>query len=287
MAKQPDFLNLVLDTVTEHIVVLRADGEIIYANRAWNRFGEENQCIAYSQWFGVNYLEACRKAAEAGDSFGEKAIAGIKAIVEGRHQIFALEYPCHSPEEERWFMMRVTSFLNRGKTYLVVSHQSITQRKLAEQAVTRLARLDPLTQIANRRTMDEFLGQEWRRCSRSRQPITVALVDLDHFKLLNDHHGHQSGDRCLQSIAEVLKDYTRRPTDLCARFGGEEFILIFSEADEKLILPRLEKLRLAIHELKLPNSKSPLADHVTASIGAACAIPDQLSHPEELIRQAN
>lgn len=93
--------------------------------------------------------------------------------------------------------MRVTPFQVHNNDYFVISHQNITERKLAEEEVRNLARIDGLTGIPNRRTFDEFLCDEMKRCARLNKPICLAVIDVDHFKLLNDTYGHQSGDGCL------------------------------------------------------------------------------------------
>jgi predicted signal transduction protein with EAL and GGDEF domain len=117
-----------------------------------------------------------------GDEFSNKAAAGIRSVIENRDTTFELEYPCHSPDEKRWFMMSVTHFQISEKRFFVISHKNITERKLAEEKVSNLARIDGLTNIPNRRTFDNFIHEEWNRCARLKKPICLAIVDLDNFK---------------------------------------------------------------------------------------------------------
>ncbi|MEQ6916775.1 hypothetical protein [Halomonas aquatica] len=106
-----DFLKSVLDTITEHVVVIDVEGDISFVNKSWISFGENNACLIDGAWRGVNYLEECDKAAAMGDEYGLKAGKGIRSVIKNDEEEYYFEYPCHSPEENRWFMMRVTPFL--------------------------------------------------------------------------------------------------------------------------------------------------------------------------------
>lgn len=280
-------LSLILDSITEHIVVVSETGEIQYANKSWSKFGDSNACDIGADWIGVNYLDECDKAAAMGDEFGEKAGNGIRSIINKAQSLFYFEYPCHSPAEKRWFMMRVTPLHVAGKDYFVISHQNITERKLAEEEVSNLARIDGLTNIPNRRAFDEFLHSEWQRCFRLKKPISLALLDLDHFKLLNDTYGHQSGDECLVRVGALLKQLCNRPGDICARYGGEEFALIWGDTSLGQAKQLASKLLNEIANLNIANSHSPVESYLTASIGLATIVPDNSSSESELISQAD
>lgn len=281
------FLKLVLDSITDHIVVIDKMGKIQFVNKSWARFGNNNARVVVVDWSGVNYLAECDKASAMGDDFGTKAGDGIRSVIEKREPIFYFEYPCHSPDENRWFMMRVTPFQISGINYFVISHQNITERRLAEEKVKNLARIDGLTGIPNRRTFDEFLHEEWRRCCRLQKPICLAIVDLDHFKLLNDTYGHQSGDECLVKVGKLLKEFANRPADICARYGGEEFALVWGDTLLEQARDLANKLLRKLIELNIPNKKSPTESYLTASIGLAEIIPSRESKESEIISQAD
>lgn len=287
MKKSHAFLSQVLDSITEHIVVINNAGEIQFVNKTWTAFGKENACMIGDDWSGINYLEECDKASAMKDDFGTKAGKGIRSVIEDQEEMFYLEYPCHSPEELRWFMMRVTSFQSAGKDYFVISHQNITERKLVEEKVKNLAKIDGLTKIPNRRTFDAFLHDEWRRCLRLKKPISLAIVDLDHFKLLNDTYGHQSGDECLIKVGEVLKEFVNRPTDICARYGGEEFALLWGNTSLEQAKGISNRVLKKIIDLKIENNKSPTQSYLTASIGLAEMIPSIGSEEKGIIRIAD
>ncbi len=281
------FLKLVLDSITEHIVVINRTGEIQFVNKSWSAFGYNNACVIGDNWHGVNYIKECDKAAAMGDEFGEIAAEGIKKVIDNELALFYFEYPCDSPTEKRWFMMRVTPFQISGNEYIVISHQNITERKLAEEEVKNLAAVDGLTGIANRRTFDKFFYNEIKRCARLKKPICLVLLDIDYFKLLNDTYGHQAGDNCLTEVAKLLKQFSKRPADLCARYGGEEFALVWGDTALSKAKVLANQLLADIARLKIPNIKSPIKRHVTASIGLAEMIPEKSDSADSLIAKAD
>jgi diguanylate cyclase (GGDEF)-like protein/PAS domain S-box-containing protein len=287
MDNSREFLRLVLDSITEQIAVIDSAGDIQFVNKSWMFFGSRNAGVIGDKWVGVNYLEECDKASSTGDDYGTNAGKGIRGVIDKRQSIFYFEYPCHSPGEKRWFMMRVTSFDLAGKEYFVISHQNITERKLAEEAVENMAKIDGLTGIYNRRTFDEFLDNEWRRCLRFKKPICLAIIDLDHFKLLNDTYGHQMGDECLVKIGELLKLFSNRPSDLCSRYGGEEFAIIWGDSTLEQAKQLSDRLLKEIIDLNIPNTNSPTEKYVTASIGLAEMVPDRESKTNDLIAKAD
>jgi diguanylate cyclase (GGDEF)-like protein len=134
------------------------------------------------------------------------------------------------------------------------------------------ARIDGLTQIANRRRFDEYLLQEWSRHIRMQQPLSLLLCDVDHFKFYNDAHGHQAGDECLKSVAKALIQ-CYRAGDLVARYGGEEFAMVLPQTDRAGAVQVAERARAAVAAAALPHTASPVCDRVTVSIGVACITP--------------
>ncbi|SEK34527.1 diguanylate cyclase (GGDEF) domain-containing protein [Colwellia chukchiensis] len=287
MKDSHEALSLILDSITEHIVVVDVAGKIQYANKSWSNFSVNNACDMGSDWLGVNYLDECDKASKVGDDFGSQAAVGIRSVINKEQAKFYFEYPCHSPDEKRWFMMRVTAVQINHADHFVISHQNITERKLAEEAVREQACIDGLTDIANRRTFNQFLQQEWRRCARVQQPISLAIMDLDHFKLLNDTYGHQAGDECLVKIGALLKEFNQRPGDICARYGGEEFALVWGNTSLVNAKQLCHKLIEAINTLNIANQNSPVSDHLTASIGLATMIPKQEQAESALLTNAD
>ena len=287
MFENYEFLKLVLDTLLEHIVVINKEGKIIYVNDSWVKFGKSNNCSLKKSWIGINYLDVCNKSALMGDDLSSEAAKGIKSIINGEEKLFYIEYPCHSNIEQRWFMMRVTPFELKGDNFYVISHENITERKLAENIVLKLSRIDGLTNIANRRYFDEFLNEEWKRCKRLRMPITLAIIDIDYFKLLNDTYGHQVGDDCLKKIGTVLKKFAKRPSDISARYGGEEFVFVFGNTTAEASLKIINNVVDTIRKLKIENKNSKVMPIVTVSIGLATMQPKLKENQSKLIKHAD
>ena len=137
-------------------------------------------------------------------------------------------------------------------------------RHLAEQELAQLAATDALTGVANRRILDLTLRHEWFRAQRSGLPLSVLMIDADHFKAFNDRHGHQGGDEALRTVAKVISANVRRPADLVARYGGEEFSVILAETDSAGAQQIAEKIRAAVEQLpRVEGDEQPM----TVSIG--------------------
>jgi len=149
------------------------------------------------------------------------------------------------------------------------------------------ARTDVLTGLANRRAFDEFLSQSWVRAQTEGLPLAMLMVDVDHFKAYNDRHGHQAGDRCLQAVAEAIGHGLRRPVDLLARWGGEEFAVLITDADAPAAGHVAQRVLEAVQACALPHGASSCAPVVTVSIGLACVRPDGQAQPSALIRLAD
>ncbi|MEM1167557.1 MAG: diguanylate cyclase [Cyanobacteria bacterium P01_H01_bin.35] len=196
--------------------------------------------------------------------------------------------------------------------YAITTFQDITQRKQAEkilsdynqtlqqqvaertaqleqvnQELLRIANLDGLTQIANRRSFDEYLAVEWRRHLREQQFLSLIMIDIDYFKHYNDHYGHQGGDDCLMRVAQAISQVPQRPTDLVARYGGEEFAVILPNTNIEGAFTVAESIRLAIASLSIPHAQSEVSQFVTLSLGGASIIPNLEGTLEDLIYLAD
>lgn len=155
----------------------------------------------------------------------------------------------------------------------------------ANRQLAELSSLDALTGIANRRPLQEGLEREWARAKRQGRPLSFLLLDLDHFKALNDSLGHSEGDLCLRRVAQYLKSQLHRQGDLVARYGGEEFAILLPETSREQAAELAEKLRQGIEALAMPSPESP--NPVTASFGIATRIPQENLELQDLIDAAD
>lgn len=150
-----------------------------------------------------------------------------------------------------------------------------------------LSQLDSLTQIYNRRTFTEQAEQQWLVATRQQQPISVLMIDVDHFKLFNDHYGHPAGDACLKKITQTIKSCLRRPLDLLGRYGGEEFIVLLPETDSVGAFRVACSINQAMEAMGLRHDVSPTSHVTTVSIGGATCSRAAGHTLEELIKCAD
>lgn len=170
-----------------------------------------------------------------------------------------------------------------------IQHRTAAETALqsANQALQRLAYLDGLTQIANRRRFDEQLMQEWQRMKRDQLPLSLILCDVDYFKQYNDTYGHQAGDDCLRNVAQAIAVSARRPPDLAARYGGEEFVVLLPNTSIAGALDVAKAIQTCIKDLQLPHRRSEASQHVTASFGVASLVPNAETTPEQLLAKVD
>jgi diguanylate cyclase (GGDEF)-like protein len=167
----------------------------------------------------------------------------------------------------------------RVKTHLTLKSQSDQLRALAY--------MDGLTGVANRRRFDETLQNEWLRSQRSGQPLSLLMIDLDHFKRFNDSLGHPAGDEALRHCAAVLGQCAARPADLLARYGGEEFVCLLPNTPLDGALQVAQSMREALSANPVAHPDSPLGPSITLSLGVACADTFQGFEPAALLACAD
>lgn len=274
------YLAALLDSLEDQIAVIDRHGGIHYTNLAWVRFAEQNGMPKGYNWLGVNYMGVCGSADEP---LAQSAVEGIRQVMNGERDTFYLEYPCHSPDILRWFMMRAAPMVGIDAEFYVIAHINITERKLRELETATLCQHDPLTGLANRRLFNSFLYNEWRRNVREQTPLSLIMIDLDDFKACNDHLGHPKGDDVLQRVGRLLQSFCQRPADLPCRFGGDEFALILGNTSGAAAMKLGEAIRQAIHGLDIVVTDEI---QVTASIGIATYTTDHLLDSENVLLAA-
>lgn len=279
----------ILNSLAQQMAMIDAQGVIRWTNRAWKDFSRDNGGSINQTSDNANYLVCCVNSAKNGERDANNVLRGIHSVIRGEVPAFNFEYACHSPTEQRWFMMTVRPLSWQGSKYFAIIHLNITARKLAELKVAELAVLDDLTGIANRRRFSNFLDENWRRAQRLGHPVSMALLDIDFFKPFNDTYGHVAGDECLRRVGNALKPFARRPDDLVARYGGEEFAVIFCNTDQEAACHLIEKIRATIQELQIPHAYGTEVECVTVSAGVATLCPDIQSRvcPLDLVEAAD
>jgi diguanylate cyclase (GGDEF)-like protein/PAS domain S-box-containing protein len=199
-----------------------------------------------------------------------------------------------SGEQQHFIVTAAPLVTLDGTPGIVTQFKDITDRKQAEAALAKanialaqMARMDSLTQLPNRRSFDETIGQEWRRLAREEQELSLVLCDIDCFKQYNDTYGHQAGDECLRQVAKALGDCVKRGGDLACRYGGEEFIFLLPNTPLEGATKFADRVRQAIEALALPHGTSRAASVVTLSLGVAAQIPCSDSLPDILLKSAD
>jgi len=150
-----------------------------------------------------------------------------------------------------------------------------------------IAMIDALTDIPNRRRFNEVICNEWFRALRSNSIISVAMVDIDHFKQYNDAFGHDVGDICLQKVAKTLNETMQRPGDFVARYGGEEFAVVLPHTNNEDALTLLEKMRIGVEELCIATAKHLKEEYITISIGTSTIVPGENNDYKQLVKEAD
>jgi len=166
--------------------------------------------------------------------------------------------------------------------------QEVNQALSADRiALETESRTDPLTGLANRRYLEHTLHAEWNRCRRAATPLSCVMLDVDHFKAFNDHHGHDGGDACLRRVATLLADSIRRAGDVVARYGGEEFTVLLPDTGRDGAATVAELLKRTVADARIPHARSPIGAHLTVSVGFATLVPNRERHPAELLKAAD
>jgi len=204
-------------------------------------------------------------------------------------QLWGLLIAHHCREVRHWQPSEISLLQQLGVQLGIAIQQAllVEQMEAANAELQRLACLDGLTQVANRRHFNESLEKEWRRMIREKSPIALILCDIDYFKAYNDTYGHLAGDLCLQKVADAIQRAVKRPADLVARYGGEEFAVILPNTNQEGALTVATEIRTYVISLKMIHEQSQASQYVTLSLGVAVTIPKVDSSYQELIKMAD
>ena len=188
-----------------------------------------------------------------------------------------------------WYLAKVGSLVTSLVVLITSLHEVTRLYSRAAEAnavLTNLAQQDGLTGLCNRRHLDETMRAECRRSRRDARPISLLMIDVDHFKKFNDYYGHLEGDACLRRIASLLQACAQRPGDTAARYGGEEFVLLLPNTNAAGAMATAERLQAELRALACPHAGSPLG-FVTLSIGVATTITTSDAAVADLLGEAD
>lgn len=174
-----------------------------------------------------------------------------------------------------------------GRPYIVAVGRDISLRKKQERELLERSLRDGLTGLWNRRAFDDRLADNWAAALRHRRPLSVILMDVDHFKLYNDTLGHPAGDDCLRRVAQALSSGVLRSGSMVARYGGEEFVALLEETDPAAAQAAAERLRQTVLSLALPHPRSSTGSIVSVSVGVASLTPDSETRASALVESAD
>jgi diguanylate cyclase (GGDEF)-like protein len=193
----------------------------------------------------------------------------------------------------RWLVVLGGMLLITGLFFLALQRSKVRERKLEHLVHDRtaqlqhMARYDGLTDLANHRTFYEIFQKEWAVASREKKPLSLIAADIDYFKPFNDSLGHLEGDECLRKVAQAIRTRLKRPADLAARTGGDEFFILLPGTENEGALAIAESIRAAIEALAIPHPASPVAAMVTVSLGVATTIPAPGVEANQFIARAD
>lgn len=277
----------VVTALAEGIVLHHANGQIT----ACNESAERILGITADQIMGRTSLDIrWRTIHEDGSPFPGETHPAMVTLRTGKPQ-FNVVMGVFKPDGSLiWISINCQPLFRTGETQpyaVVTSFADITLYKQAQYKLEQLAKLDGLTQLANRRFFDQQLTQEWKRLQREQQPLSVLLLDVDYFKLYNDTYGHQAGDDCLRQVAIAMQQAVKRPTDLVARYGGEEFVILLPNTDQEGAVWIAQTIQAQVQQLGIVHESSSVSDRITMSIGIATVVPQRDSEPEAIIAIAD
>lgn len=211
------------------------------------------------------------------DMNGFEVLAELKGSDETRHiPVIFITGLTQSEDEEKGFLLGAVDYIVKPFKTAIVKARVRTHLRIVKQIQTieRLCMIDALTDIPNRRSFDQQSSVEWKRATRDKQPLSLLIIDVDHFKVFNDTYGHPQGDVVLQAIGQMLHKFLKRPADFASRIGGEEFAVLLPNTRPEDVAHLAEELRATAEALQVHSLDSGPPLSVTISIGVASAVPE-------------
>jgi len=260
------FQQAVFDSLSAQLAVLDRHGTIIHTNAAWRDYAQAHGFADPPDFTGGDYLTVLGGMTAQDPATVPVAAAGIASVARGEVARFQLPQPFFAPADNRWFSIKITPVRDEQQR-IVVSHEDVTQIKAAELASVKLANTDVLTGALSRRNFLALAEQELARASRYQLPLMVLMLDLDHFKQINDQHGHAAGDAVLQSFVSTVTSVLRE-SDLIGRLGGEEFGVLLPSTSAEGGAALAQRIVESVRASPVEAGGEPIA--YTVSIGGGC-----------------
>lgn len=271
------------DAIPFELTLIERSGRIRWSNAAWQRYTDHHKFSDTSRSFLSNYFDIIYSQIDSRS--GQRHFSNIIEFVRLTDKQVSLNYNLRV-QDGRWLHVYLEGLLIDGEEFILASHVDISEQKAREDIIRRMADVDGLTSLTNRRGLDAFMRTEFKRAQRIHQPVSLLLIDVDFFKKYNDLKGHLAGDDALRTLAGTLNKFGRRPTDLVARYGGEEFAIVLGNTDLKGALAMARQVQRAIAHLQLPFAHGK-DGRVSVSIGVGSAYPRKMSSPDKLILLAD
>ena len=192
-------------------------------------------------------------------------------------------------DEEKGFRLGAVDYITKPFKNAIVKARIKTHMQIVHQIrmIERLGLIDPLTDMPNRRNFDDHMAMEWRRAFREKKVLSFMMLDVDKFKMYNDAYGHPQGDTLLKTIAKIFMAATKRPADLAARLGGEEFGILLPDTNLEGAMAIAEDIRSTVEAAPIPTIDDSSVTSTTISIGVASWTPSEGGSIQDLIAKAD
>ncbi|WP_067561516.1 sensor domain-containing protein [Halofilum ochraceum] len=273
-----------INALPAHIALLDVEGNVLDVNQQWRHYGAANGGSDPDYGIGQNYLAICNNAQGQNGEEADQVAHLLAEVLSGARETFALEYPCHAPDHQRWFRVMAnrieTPGVDRQTDGAVVMHVDITERKLAERELNRLAYEDPLTGLRSRNGFTHSLhgaltDEAWH------PDAAVVIFDIEQLRDINDAHGYETGDRLLIEIGRRMREMLDEDA-ITSRLGGDEFAVFLPAHASRGALESREALASVF---AAPFSLGEHAIEVSANFGYTVLGPSPRP-VEELLREA-
>lgn len=294
--QQPHSLLIQTDcAINVGLLAVDQDGRVVL----WNRWLEQHSDLAEQTITGLPFSTVFPSVANSRVHHSIKAALeqGMSSLISQSLNRHPFPLFVQTNRFDRHPMRQAISVMPLScdqQRYCLVQIHDVTAAVSREQELQRIAReleqhcyQDGLTGIANRRAFDHQYPVEFRRAMREKQPLAVAMADVDYFKAYNDHYGHVAGDECLRRIASTLRRTLHRPADTVARYGGEEFTVLLPQTDRPGATYVGWSLCREILAERIPHQTSTTAPHVSISLGIVSLVPTRVISPEILLNLAD